>query len=239
MGEQWSREKAWAWYNARPWMRGCNFMSSDCRNRVDQWQEEGFEKRLQTADRELALAAETGFNSIRIIPEFIVWDQQHDGFMERFDRYLATAWKHGISAMVVFGNDCCRPKDEYYVETRLGEQPCDMGYHGGKKISQHQGLPSPGYHPLDDPDIAPRYDAWVREMIETYKDDPRVYMWDLFNEPGNSHREELTAPHVKRFFEIARAIAPSQPLTACVWRNLTALESSRPSKNGCWKTPTS
>ena len=36
---QWPKEKIWAWYNARPWIRGCNFMSSDCSNRIDQWQE--------------------------------------------------------------------------------------------------------------------------------------------------------------------------------------------------------
>ena len=106
MGKVWSKERAWEWYNNHNWLRGCNFMSSDCANRIDQWQEEGFEERLKTADEELALAAETGFNSIRIILEFFVWDQQHDGFMERFDRYLETAWKHGISCMVVLGNDC-------------------------------------------------------------------------------------------------------------------------------------
>ena len=43
----WSKEKAWAWYNKRTWMRGCNFMSSDCANRIDQWQEYGFEERLK------------------------------------------------------------------------------------------------------------------------------------------------------------------------------------------------
>ena len=105
MGKVWSKERAWEWYNNHNWLRGCNFMSSDCANRIDQWQEEGFEERLKTADEELALAAETGFNSIRIILEFFVWDQQHDGFMERFDRYLETAWKHGISCMVVDAND--------------------------------------------------------------------------------------------------------------------------------------
>ena len=42
-----------------------------------------------TTDKELALMAKTGFNSIRIILEYIVWKEQHDGFMERFDRYLA------------------------------------------------------------------------------------------------------------------------------------------------------
>ena len=44
METKWSREKAWAWYNARAWIRGCNFMSSDCANRIDQWQSYGFEK---------------------------------------------------------------------------------------------------------------------------------------------------------------------------------------------------
>ena len=85
MGGVWSREKAWKWYNEHTWIRGCNFMGSDCANRIDQWQELGFEERLQTADAELKLAAETGFNAIRIILEFIVWDQQHDGFMERLE----------------------------------------------------------------------------------------------------------------------------------------------------------
>ena len=40
---RWSKEKAWEWYNSRPWMRGCNYMSADCANRVDQWQELGFD----------------------------------------------------------------------------------------------------------------------------------------------------------------------------------------------------
>ena len=42
MRTKWSQEKVWDWYNSRPWIRGCNFMSSDCANRVDQWQEYGF-----------------------------------------------------------------------------------------------------------------------------------------------------------------------------------------------------
>ena len=46
----WSKERAWQWYNSRPWIRGCNYMSADCANRIDQWQEEGFEERLQTTD---------------------------------------------------------------------------------------------------------------------------------------------------------------------------------------------
>ena len=116
----WSKERIWNWYNARPWIRGCNYMSADCANRVDQWQSLGFEERLETTDRELALAASIGFNSIRIILEFVVWDEEHDSFLERFDRYLDVCAKHGISCMVVLANDCMRPKGAEV--NRLGPQ---------------------------------------------------------------------------------------------------------------------
>ncbi len=214
----WSMEKAWAWYDAHPWLRGCNFMGSDCANRIDQWQELGFEQRLETADRELKLAAETGFNTIRIIPEFIVWDQDHDGFMERFDRYLSTAWKYGISSMVVFGNDCMPPKNEFWKPLKLGEQTYDWGYHGGRKHSQHSQFAGMGYHLLDEPEIAQRHYEWVREIMTAYKNDERIVMWDIYNEVGNSKREQATVPHLKKFFEIARQINPIQPLTCCTWR---------------------
>ena len=52
---RWSKEKIWDWYNSRPWMRGCNYMSADCANRVDQWQELGFEERFKTTEEELKL----------------------------------------------------------------------------------------------------------------------------------------------------------------------------------------
>jgi hypothetical protein len=73
MKNQWSKEKAWKWYSQRSRIRGCNYMSADCVNHVDQWQSLGFEERLKTTDKELSLAAEIGYNSIRIILEYAVW----------------------------------------------------------------------------------------------------------------------------------------------------------------------
>ena len=52
---QWSKERIWEWYNNRPWIRGCNYMSADCANRVDQWQALGFEERFKTTEEELKL----------------------------------------------------------------------------------------------------------------------------------------------------------------------------------------
>lgn len=214
MRENWSKEKAWAWYNSRPWIRGCNYTPSRCVSRLDVWQSYGFEETLVCAERELKLAAETGFNTIRLILEFINWDQEHDGFMERFDRFLDVAWKYGISAMICFGNDCKPPKDENWKPLCLGPQNNHLGTHGG--VSLVQGDPSKiiGYDPIDEPENAPRYYEWVREIIETHKQDPRICIWDLYNEPGNSNRAKLTMKHMVKFFEIAREIDPIQPITS-------------------------
>ena len=138
MMERWSRKKAWEWYDNQPWLRGCNFLPSDCCNRIALWQELDFEQHLATADRELVLAASIGFNSIRVILEFIVWDEQHDGFLERFERFLSVAAGHGISLLVCFANDCTVPRDENYRPPQLGPQHYDWGYHGGRKNSPHR-----------------------------------------------------------------------------------------------------
>lgn len=221
---KWSKEKAWEWYNARPWLRGCNFMSSDCCNRIDQWQEYDFDKRLETTDKELELLKKTGFNSIRIILEFIVWKKEHDGFMERFEKYLETADKHGITCMVVFGNDCMPPKEELMARMQLGEQHVDWGYHGGRKISQHGQFEGCGYSLLDDPELAEEHYEWVREIVTKYKNDERIVMWDIFNEPGNSKRGNLSFPHMKKFFEIIREINPVQPITTAIWSVINSID---------------
>lgn len=75
---RWSQEKIWAWYNARPWMRGCNYISYDCANRIDQWQALGSEKRFEIVEDELKLMRETGFNTVRLILEYVVWKEEHD-----------------------------------------------------------------------------------------------------------------------------------------------------------------
>lgn len=208
---KWTKERAWEWYNARTWIRGCNYMSADCANRIDQWQSYGFEERLETTEKELALMAELGYNSVRLILEFIVWDEEHDSFLERFERYISLCSKYGISCMIVLANDCMRPKG--LEVNSLGEQKVDWGYHGGRKMSQHGKLSGMGHHVLDEPDKAPRYFEMVREIVERYKDDERIIMWNIYNEVGNSHRWQVSMPNLKKIFEIVREIDPIQPLT--------------------------
>ena len=216
---RWSCERAWAWYNARPWLRGCNYMSADCANRIDQWQSHGWEERFRTTEEELKLMQQTGFNTVRLIVEYAVWKEEHDFFLAHFDRYLDLCAKYGISCMITLANDCMPPKGEGWCMPYLGEQKYDWGYHGGRKRSQHSLLhtgPAPHYY-LDDAESREDYFAMVRELVTLHKNDERICIWDVYNEPGHSRRAGLALPLLKRMFEEVRACDPSQPLTAGVW----------------------
>jgi hypothetical protein len=80
----------------------------------------------------------------------------------------------------------------------------------------HKG-PAPHIY-LDDPITREDYFKMVKEIVTKYKDDERICIWDIYNEPGNSRRQDITLPNLKRLFEIVREIDPSQPLTAGLFR---------------------
>lgn len=214
MTGRWSDERIWDWYNAKPWIRGCNFIGSDCANRIDQWQSYRCEERFATADKELALAEGIGFNSIRVLIEYDVWNQEHDNFMANLERHISIADSHNMTVMLVMSNECCVPK-EAYKPTVLGEQHYDLGYHGGRKISPHQGGDET-YSIIDEPEIAEKYLQMVKEIITKYKDDERVIAWNLMNEPGN-RRGNKSLEFLEKLFAIAREIDPIQPLAADIW----------------------
>lgn len=216
----WTKEQAWEWHRTHPWVRGCNYMSADCANRVDQWQDLGFEERFETQKAELALAESIGFNTLRLIIEeqgFGVWLAEHDGFMERLERTLALLAQHKMRAIIVLGNDCSRPK-EIWTMPKPGPQKFDWGYHGGRKLSQHGSFPNVvGYTVLDDPELNPKFYQMCEEILAKYKDDDRILFWNLWNEPGNNNRGKITPPYLKQLFDLAWKINPKQPLAADLW----------------------
>lgn len=215
---KWSKERIWEWYNARPWYRGCNFMPSNCANRIDMYQNYQWDEHFACAEEELALAQRTGFNTVRLIHDFVVWREEHDDYLRHIEAYVDLCDRYGMGIMFVLANDCVVPKDDKYKEPHVGPQHFDIGYHGGRKHSQHQQHATMGFSVLDVPETRALYYEYVREMITLYKDDPRVIIWDLFNEPGNSGRYGVSLPYLKDIFEIAREIDPIQPLTAGTFR---------------------
>ena len=216
----WTKEQAWEWYNAQPWIRGCNYMPASAANRLDMWQEYGSKERFEEMDRELALAESIGFNALRVLLEengFGAWYYEHDDFMKNFERFLALCAKHKMRAIVCLGNDCSRPKQLWSIP-KPGPQPCDWGYHGGRKLSQHGSFPGAiGFISADDPELKPKFFKMCEEVMARYKDDDRILFWNIWNEPGNNNRGKVSAPLVKEMFQLAWKIGVKQPCAADVW----------------------
>ena len=77
--------------------------------------------------------------------------------------------------------------------------------------------PSPGHGMVRDPKTWPRLEKYVKDIITSFKDDRRVWVWDLYNEPTNSGLGSVSVPLVRKVFAWAREAGPSQPLTVGRW----------------------
>ena len=72
-------------------------------------------------------------------------------------------------------------------------------------------------HFAEDKDIRQRLEAYVKGVLAEFGRDPRVLMWNMVNEPGNSLLMENAMPLVQASFTWARQVLPAQPLTAGTW----------------------
>ncbi len=202
--EPWSKERALAWYQAQPWVMGCNFIPSTASNQLEMWQADSFD--LVTIRRELGWAADLGMNSVRTYLHDLAWRQDPEGFLSRVDQFLDAAQERGIRPVLVLFDDC------WNDQPKIGPQPEPIpGVHNSRWAR------SPGAAATEDPQAWLGLEDYVRAVVGRFANDPRVLMWDLYNEPGNSGMGARSLPLLRASFSWARASGPTQPLTAGVW----------------------
>jgi hypothetical protein len=217
-GGRWSVKRAGAWYAQRAWPVGFNYTPRYAINQLEMWQEGTFDPAV--IDQELSWAAAIGFNMARVYLHDLPWQQDAAGFGQRIDRFLQIADKHGIAVMFVLFDDVWDPLPQ--PGTQREPRP---GVHNSGWVQ------SPGATILGDLSAHDALEPYVRGILSRYGEDPRVAVWDLYNEPGNtniiSYRStELDDKHqyslalLQQVFAWARDENPDQPLTAGVWRNL-------------------
>lgn len=201
---RWSREAAQSWYATVPWLLGANFVPSTAINQLEMFQADTWDP--ETIDRELGWAAAIGMNSMRVYLHDLLWVADAAGFKRRLDEYLGIAARHGMKTLLVFFDDCHRP------DPAIGKQP------GARPGCHNPGwVKSPGPAAMRDPHQRGRLEDYVKDILTAFGSDPRVLMWDLYNEPGNHDERELSFALLADVFGWARAVRPSQPLTAGVW----------------------
>lgn len=213
LAKQWSKQRAWEWYHARPWINGCNYLPSYAGNSTEFWQDDSFDP--VRIDQELALAEGLGYNSVRILMQYLVWENNPDSYEKHFTVFLELAAKHGLSVMPQFFDDCAfgvQPDPWKRRNPYLGRQDDPI-----PGVFFSNWSPSPGHRRVLDPSAWPRLKAYVRDFLKNHQTDPRVLMWDLYNEPGNGGINGRSLPLVQAVFDWAREVDPVQPLTVGLW----------------------
>jgi len=228
MKRRWTEREAWEWQKKVGWLRGCNFIGSDCSSRIDMWQSHKSDEHLKTAERELALCRDIGFNSVRLIVEFDVWLQERESFMQMLENYIALCDKYALKVMIVLANEAQLCRGDHYSPKPLGEQPYALGYHQGRfPLTPEQKALTP-YHELERIETREKYLEMVSQIVGKYRDDGRVVCWNVYNEPGITIGVERSIPIIKLMFETVRRADPSQPLCADVyyWKSFENMRSN-------------
>lgn len=215
----WPSERAAKWIDEKGWAVGCDYIPAYAVNQLEMWQEETFD--VDAIDRELGWAEDLGFNCMRVFLHHLLWKENSVGFKDRIDKYLEISSSHGIYTMFVFLDDC-------WCETATsGAQPEPVkGSHNSGWLKDpgalYYGLSADGKDYAEDTTaIVQELEKYVTDILETFKDDERIYAWDLYNEPGGGQDPNRywyrSFPLLKDVFMWARRVNPSQPLTAGVW----------------------
>ncbi|MGI8950937.1 MAG: cellulase family glycosylhydrolase [Chitinophagaceae bacterium] len=217
-GSKWSSQRAFEWYKKNGWIIGCNYIPGTAINQLEMWQPETFD--LCCIDKELGWAKDIGFNTIRVFLHHLLWEQDAAGFIERINSFLTVAHKHKIKTMFVLFDGVWDPYP------KLGKQP-------DPKHNVHNSgwVQCPGADVLKNTNSHNALQSYVQGIVSTFKNDERVLMWDLFNEPDNTNtgsykddaygmqKAELSILLLKKTIDWVRAIKPIQPVTAAPWKD--------------------
>jgi hypothetical protein len=203
---RWTVARAHEWYAKQGWLRGSNFQPSTAINQLEMFQAETFD--TATINRELGWAENLGMNAMRVYLHHLLWTGDKDGFKKRLDQYLAISSRHGIKTIFVFFDDCWN--DTAFT----GKQPePKTGIHNSGWVRD------PGTMVHRYPDTVKTLELYVKDVLSTFKNDTRILLWDLYNEPGNSGQFDKSMPLLQKVFQWAREVNPSQPVSAGVWNN--------------------
>jgi len=202
---QWTPEQAQEWYAQQGWLSGCDYIPATAINQIEMWSEETYDH--DQIDKEMGWAEDLGFRTMRVFLSSVVYNHDPEGMKERMDDFLDICKSHGVKPFFVFFDDCWDEKSAY-----------------GKQREPVPGKHNSGW--VQDPSKALRADttalfanleAYVKDIVGTFRNDDRVLMWDLYNEPGNRQYKNESIPLVRNSFKWAREAGNTQPLTVGIW----------------------
>jgi hypothetical protein len=159
------------------WVQGTVFVPTNCVNEAQQWDE--YDPVIN--DRELHYAADYGINVVRVYLHYYVYLKKKDVLLGDIEDFLQRADQYGIKTEFVFFDDCWNQPPKALLSPGYRYPAPLPGVHNS------QWLVSPGddarKHYAAHRD---RLKAYVQDIVNAHKDDPRVAFWEIYNEPNKS-----------------------------------------------------
>jgi len=223
----WPAAKAKAWYATQGWPVGANFLPSTAINQLEMWQADTFD--TATISKELGWAKSLGMNTMRVFLHDLAYQQDSAGFLQRINTFLGITSRHKIKPLLVFFDSVWDPN------------PVAGKQREPKPFVHNSGwVQSPGAIALSDDSSHKRLEKYVKDVVRYFKNDTRIWGWDVWNEPDNMNGNEYNKQEprnklynvlilLQKTFDWARSQKPVQPLTSGVWwGNWSSVDSLKP-----------
>lgn len=204
---RWTESQALNWQKSQPWHCGFNYIPGYAINYTAMWDKTTFDPKA--IDKELALAESLGMNSLRAVLQYAVYEDDPEYFLNTLDTFMDICKKHNIQFMPALFDDCVFGI-EFNPKIGLQPEPLEGWY-------AWAWSPSPGHRMVVYEDEHPKLEKYVKDVMERFKNDDRIFVWDLYNEPTNGGLGTASIPLVKKVFAWAREVNPKQPITMAVW----------------------
>ncbi|MDR2079026.1 MAG: hypothetical protein LBP74_04830 [Treponema sp.] len=185
---------------------GTNYTSASSANQIEFWSR--FQELKGEISGELAAAAGIGMNSLRVFFHEWVFDQARDRMLENIEAFTALCAERRIRPLYVFFDDCW-----YGSEERVLDFNPIPGSHNGRwaKCPLCQDRKLENY---------PRFERYIKDIVGRFKDDRRIFGWEIWNEPtnrgiGDFIDSEFTEDLMANGFLWVRQMNPVQPVVSC------------------------
>jgi hypothetical protein len=213
---QMTRDLVWSWYRKTGVLRGVNYLPRTAVNTTEMWSKDTYD--TKTIDQELDWARSVGYNSVRVPLQFLVWKADAAGFKDRMRDFLKRADARGMTVVFVLFDDSRDSGSDPYLGKQKDPVP---------GVQNSGWTPSPGLERVANTNAWPELERYVKDVVDSFRRDPRVSMWDLYNTPGNAGMRDRSLPLLEATFRWARSVRPQQPLTSGPWSDFGSPMSAR------------
>ena len=159
------------------WAKGAIFVPTNAVNQIQHWQEYDHD----INDRELYYAGVYGINLVRVYLHNLLWEWNPTQFLANIEDFLTSADKYGIKVEFVLFDDC------WNASPQLGNQGAPTwGVHNSRWVQGPGNTYKDNYNSSNGNNVyRQRIRDYVKGVVGAFANDPRIAIWNTFNEPGN------------------------------------------------------